>query len=158
MRTCWDEDSGLFWDAWGADEKPLRVLTITSLFPLILEDMHADITRRLVEDHLLEPAEFWTRYPLPSVAADEPAFDPAFRSQALWRGGTWVNTNWYLYWGLRTHGYAEVASELAGRTFEMVSRGGLREFYNPLTAEGQGAQDFSWSALVLDLLAAEGKL
>ncbi|MBV8087623.1 MAG: hypothetical protein JO247_22675 [Chloroflexi bacterium] len=158
LRKCWDDESGVFWDAWGAEEKHVRVLTITSLFPLILEDLDGEVAKRLVDEHLLEPAEFWTRYPLPSVAADEPVFDPAFRSQGLWRGGTWVNTNWYLYWGLRAHGYADVASELATRTFDMVMRGGMREFFNPLTAEGQGAQDFSWSALVLDLLWAEGKL
>jgi len=102
--------------------------------------------------------EFWTRYPIPSVAVDEPAFDPMYRSQALWRGPTWVNTNWYLYWGLRTHGYDDVASELATRTCDMVQRGGMREFFNPFTAEGLGADSFGWSSLVLDLLWAEGKL
>jgi len=40
----------------------------------------------------------------------------------------------------------------------MVARGGMHEFFNPLTADGLGAPDFSWTALVLDLLAAEGKL
>jgi glycogen debranching enzyme len=158
MAKCWDEQAGVFWDLSGAGEQHLSVLTFTSLFPLILEDLDAAVAKRLVEDHLLDPAEFWTRYPIPSVACDEPGFDPAFRSQAVWRGPTWVNVNWYLYWGLKAHGYDEIASELANRTFEMVLRGGQREFFNPLTAEGLGATDFSWTSLVLDLLAAENKL
>jgi hypothetical protein len=38
----------------------------------------------------------------------------------------------------------------------MVGQGGMREFFNPSTAEGLGAVDFGWTALVLDLIHAEG--
>lgn len=158
MAKCWDDEAGVFWDLSGQDEQLLSVLTFSGLFPLILEDLDPHVARRLVQEHLLEPAEFWTRYPVPSVAADEPSFDPGFRGQVVWRGPTWVNVNWYLYWGLRHHGFDEVATELANRTFEMALRGGQREFFNPLTAEGLGASNFSWTSLVLDLLAAENKL
>ena len=30
---------------------------------------------------------------------------------------------------------------------------GFFEYYDPLTGEGHGARDFSWTALVLDMLA-----
>jgi glycogen debranching enzyme len=158
MLKCWDQENGLFWDLWTREEKRVRVLTVASIFPLILEDLDPSIVRRLLKEHLLEPAEFWTRYPVPSVSVDEPSFDPSFRGQALWRGPTWLNVNWYLYWGLVQHGYRDIATELANRTFDLALRAGLREFYNPLTGEGLGAQDFSWSALVLDLLWGEGLL
>ncbi|MEP6693421.1 MAG: hypothetical protein ABJB39_02120 [Chloroflexota bacterium] len=93
---------------------------------------------------------------MPSVAASEPSFDPGWLTQTTWRGPTWINVNWYLYWGLRAHGFGEVASELARRTVAMQATGGIREFYDPRTAEGYGATDFGWSCLVLDLIAAEG--
>jgi glycogen debranching enzyme len=158
LVKSWDDAAGVFWNLWGPEEKPLRVLTSASLMPLILEDLDESVAHRLVQEHLLEPAEFWTRFPIPSVAIDEPSFDPAFRTGVVWRGPTWVNVNWYIYWGLRTHGYDNVASELANRTFDMVLRGGHREFFNPLTGEGLGAPDFGWTSLVLDLLWAEGHL
>jgi len=66
-----------------------------------------------------------------------------------------VNVNWYLYWGLRAHGRADIASELAERTVRMMASSGVREFYDPLTGEGEGARDFGWSTLVLDLIATE---
>ena len=116
------------------------------------------MVRRLVEEHLLNEREFWTPYPVPSVAATEPSFDPLHRTGVPWRGPTWVNVNWYLYWGLRAHGYAAVARELATRTVAMVARGGVREFYHPYTGEGQGATEFGWSTLVLDLAQSEGLL
>jgi glycogen debranching enzyme len=155
VAKCWDAERGLFWDLSGKREEQVKVLTFTSLFPLVLPDLDQAIAKRLVEEHLLNEREFWLPYPIPSVAASEPSFDPAWLTKTTWRGPTWVNVNWYLYWGLRQHGYREVASELARRTVAMQSIGGIREFYDPRTATGEGATDFGWSTLVLDLIAAE---
>lgn len=152
---CWDDRTGVFWDLYGYDERWAQTLTFTSIFPLVLESLDRAMVRRLVEEHLLNEREFWLPYPVPSVAATEPSFDPEHRTGVTWRGPTWVNVNWYLYWGLRAHGYGEVARELAARTVAMVARGGVREFFNPYTAAGQGARDFGWTTLVLDLIAAE---
>jgi hypothetical protein len=153
---CWDDRAGVFWDLYGWAEQPATTLTFTSLFPLVLSGLDREMARRLVEEHVLNEREFWLPYPIPSVAATEPSFDPEWKTDVTWRGGTWLNSNWYLYWGLRTHGYTDVASELVRRTVEMIARGGNREFFNPYTAAGQGAHDFGWTTLVLDLINAEG--
>ena len=155
-EKCWDERSGVFWDLYGYEESRAHTLTFSSLFPLMLDSLDRHMVWRLVEEHLLNEREFWLPYPIPSVAATEPSFDPDYRTGAIWRGPTWVNVNYYLYWGLRAHGYGDVASELAKRTVQMIGTGGMREFFNPFTAEGLGAVDFGWTALVLDLIHAEG--
>lgn len=154
-EKCWDERAGVFWDLYGSSEERAKTLTFSSLFPLILPDLDPSIARRLVEEHLTNENEFWLPYPVPTVAATEPSFDPEWRTRTTWRGPTWLNVNWYLCDGLRAHGYRDVASELARRTFAMVERGGIREFFNPLTGEGYGARDFGWTTLVLDLIATE---
>ena len=153
---CWDSRGGVFWDLYGADEQPARTLTFTCLFPLALESLDRGMARRLVEDHLLNEREFWLPFPIPSVAATEPSFDPENRAQTTWRGPSWVNSNWYLWQGLRAHGYIEVATELARRTVTMLDRSGIREFFNPFDADGLGAVDFGWSTLVLDMIHEEG--
>ena len=155
MAKCWDDRRGVFWDLSGAREDQVRVLTFTSLFPLVLPDLDQAVAARLVNDHLLNEQEFWLAYPIPSVAANEPSFDPGWITNTTWRGPTWLNVNWYLYWGLRQHGFRDVARELARRTVDMQAKGGIREFYDPRTAAGQGATSFGWSTLVLDLIAAE---
>lgn len=155
VAKCWDEQAGLFWDLSGAGEEQVKLLTFTALFPLILPDLDTGVAKRLVHEHLLNEEEFWLPFPVPSVAANDPTFDPTWQTKTTWRGPTWVNVNWYLYWGLRTHGFDDVASELARRTVAMQARGGIREFYDPFTAEGYGATDFGWSCLSLDLIAAE---
>src|SRR5205814_7559635 len=152
---CWDERTGIFWDLYGYEEQRATTLTFTSLFPLILDSLDRQMVYRLVEEHLLNEREFWLPYPVPSVAATEPSFDPAYMTRSMWRGPTWVNCNYYLYWGLRAHGYRDVATELAKRTVQMIGRGGVREFFNPLTGDGEGAVDFGCSALVLIRIHAE---
>ncbi len=155
-EKCWDERSGVFWDLHGYEENRAHTLAFTSLFPLILDSLDRHMVWRLVEEHLLNEREFWLPFPIPSVAASEPSFDPDYQTRAIWRGPSWVNVNYYIYWGLRSHGYRDVATELAKRTVQMVGRGGMHEFFQPYTAAGMGAVDFGWTALVLDLIHAEG--
>jgi neutral trehalase len=150
VEKCYDEHSGLFWDLDGVNEAPARVNTATSLFPLILDNLPNEIARRLVE-HLTNPNEYWLSFPIPSVAANEPSFDPEAKTKLLWRGSTWVNFNWAIYWGLRQHGFIDVADELARRTREMITRGGWREYFSPHTGQGYGAPGFGWTTLVIDM-------
>jgi hypothetical protein len=153
IAHSWDETAGAFFDSYlGRDGRWQRaeVLTASSLFPLVLEDLPSEHAVRLVT-HLTDESEFWLPYPVPSVAASEPSFDETFATGAIFRGSSWVNLNWYLHLGLRLHGYPDVAAELARRTRAMVAQSGLRECYGPRDAAGHGARDFSWSALVLDL-------
>ncbi len=150
VTKCYDERRGIFFDRCGAAETPSGVITVTTLFPLILDHLDPAIAARLVDEHLHNPAEFWLPYPLPSVAATEPSFDPEVKTGLLWRGATWVNMNWFLVDGLKRHGYEQIAAELIERTLNMVARGGIREHYSPFSGTGYGAPDFGWTTLILD--------
>jgi glycogen debranching enzyme len=153
LEHCWDAEAGAFWDLAGPEHRQQRVLTITSLFPLILPALPRPIVEILVERHVLNPREFWLPWPIPSVAASEPTFDPEFATGIIWRGPTWINTNWFLVHALRQHGYHAAAAELAERSLALIARSGYREHFNPLTGAGYGATSFGWSTLTLDLLA-----
>ncbi|MEV0223930.1 trehalase family glycosidase [Streptomyces sp. NPDC050704] len=155
MRECWDAEQGCFHDLDLLTTRREHTLTISSLFPLIVEHVPGPVARRVIDDHLTNPEEFWLPYPLPSVAANEPAFDPDFTTEAIFRGSSWVNLNWYLYWGLRERGAREAASVLATRTVAAAASAGMRECYGPYDGEGHGAVSFGWSSLVLDLIDAE---
>ena len=150
LEKCWDEEVGAFFDLSGTAEKPVRVVTISSLMPLILEDLPRPIVERLVNDWLSSPDHFWTPYPLPSVPASNPKFMPGNPHGFIWRGPSWINTNWFLYHALLNHGYKELADIIATKSIECVEKSGFREYYNPYTAEGLGAKDFGWSTLILD--------
>lgn len=152
LAKCWDPDAGLFWDLAGLAEQPLRSSTMTSLFPLLLPDLPEPIAARLVAQ-LEDPEAFATPWPVPSCSRREPAFRPgAIGEHLLWRGAVWVNINWYLCRGLRRHGRTDLARQIEDSTATMIRSWGFREYYDALTGEGHGAPDFSWSALILDLL------
>ncbi|MCE2469340.1 MAG: hypothetical protein J4F32_02250 [Dehalococcoidia bacterium] len=153
LRKMYSPERGAFFLLEGRGEERVDCLTVAGLMPLTVQRLPADVAGEVIERCLTDAERFRLHYPLPSVAACDPAFDS--RGQALsWRGPAWVNTNWLVWRGLRRHGFDDLAEQLTARTVEMVAGAGLREFYNPLTGEGLGAKSFGWSALALDM--AEG--
>jgi glycogen debranching enzyme len=153
LAKCFDPRTGLFYDLAGQGERQLTTRTFTCLFPLLLRDLPIEVARALTA-HLVEPRAFATEFPVPTVALSEPTFCADRQPGSLvFRGTTWINVNWYLARGLRRHGRADVAEWIEDRSLALVERAGFREYYNPNTGAGYGAEGFSWSALVLDMLA-----
>ena len=155
VEKCWDDEAGLFFDLAGAAERKLRVNTVSSLVPIVLPDLPARVVDGLLR-HIDDPAEYAAPFPVPSVAMNEPSYvTPSDETNRLvWRGPTWMNSNWYVARGLRRHGHVERARRIEDRSAALVEGAGFREFYDPRTGGGFGARDFSWTALALDLLAA----
>jgi hypothetical protein len=134
------------------------VETWATLSPLALPHLPEEIGRRLVEEHLLDPRRFWLPVPPPSVAADERTFSMKDRFLGLrryWRGPTWVNSGWLVWLGLIRLGYNTQAETLARALLAAVAHEGLREYYDPNTGAGMGAEDFAWSALVSEFVAPD---
>jgi glycogen debranching enzyme len=154
VSKCYDAEAGLFFDLAGRREERLRVNTVSSLLPLALPDIAPKIAERIV-GHLTDEREYAAPFPVPSVAMNEPSYAPGVvGTKLVWRGPTWMNTNWYVARGLRRHGRADLARRIEDRSGALVERDGFREYYDPGTGNGNGAHDFSWTALVVDLLAA----
>jgi hypothetical protein len=155
VERLWDERRGLFFDDVRPAGRRSTVSTWASLAPLALPDLPEAIGHRLVEEHLLKEGEYWTPVAPPSVSATEPSFEPGVGRgwiRRYWRGPTWVNSAWLVWLGLRRLGYGEQAARLAAGLGGAVERSGLREYYDPRDGTGLGAVDFTWSALVAELL------
>jgi hypothetical protein len=155
VERHWDERRGLFLDRVRPGGHRPTVSTWAALAPLALPDLPEPIGQRLVEEHLLDPARFWTPVAPPSVSAAEPSYEPDGGRglvRRYWRGPTWVNAAWLVWLGLRRLGYEEEATRLAGSLAATVAREGLREYYDPRDGTGLGAVDFAWSALIAELV------
>jgi glycogen debranching enzyme len=152
VAKCYDNRAGAFFDLAGNAEQPLRTLTITSLVPLALPTLDRAIVDRLLA-HLADRQTFALPYPVPSVAANEPTFMPGNAHGFIWRGPSWINTNWLIGEGLRVHGADDLRQTLVRQTCAMIEQSGFREYYHPYTGEGYGSQDHSWSTIVVDMLA-----
>ncbi len=148
----WNARAGLF--ASTRHGRAIPVATPFGLMPLLTGGLPAAVARRLVAS-LHDERRFWPRFPVPTVALDEPAFDP----NRMWRGPVWLNINRLLVEGLRRSGFAAEAAQLRQQTLGLaMQHADFREYYNPLTgiAPERAAPMFSWAAAsYLDLAMAE---
>jgi putative isomerase len=120
---------------------------------LITGRMPAEIAARLIA-HLTDEKQFWTRCPVPTVAIDDPKYDPLL----MWRGPTWVNVNYLLIEGLQRGGFHDLARELRRRTLNMMLNcEDIPEYYHPETGETppKAASVFGWSSALFIELAIE---
>jgi putative isomerase len=151
IRYQWDPRVGVFWA--NRNGKHVDVLTPFNLFPLITGRLPKEIASRLVAN-LVDEKRFWPRFPVPTVALDDPHFDP----EQMWRGPTWINVNYLLIEGLQRSGYPQLARQLRDRTLEMVSGlADICEYYNPKTGENppRAAPIFGWSSAIFIELAIQ---
>jgi len=148
IKDFWDPQAGLFWAL--KDEKPIKVVTPFNLLPLWTGSLPQEITTPLLE-HLKNPDEFWSAYGLPTVARNDPHYDP----ETMWRGPVWANVNYFFVEALQKIGKMDFAAELRRRTLDLVAaQGDIYEYYNPETGQPppRAANVFGWtSAIFIDL-------
>ncbi len=121
----WSDNSGFFHDSFVRGgyyiDKNLhhcRIAnqTIAGFWPLLAGLASPRQAESLVR-HLSDPAKFNTPYPVPSVSADDPNYDP----QGLyWLGGVWPPTNYMVIEGLKRYQYRALAREIAIRHIEQI--------------------------------------
>jgi hypothetical protein len=151
IEIMYDHESAAFYDVYGPDNKKLKVLTFTIALPILMKEVSKEIAKEILERHFLNANEFDLPYPIPSVAKNEPSFDPN-DSRFLWRGPTWPVINWFLYHSFIAQGFEENAHRLFHSMKELIEKSGFREFYNPFSGEGYGAQHFTWGGLIVDMM------
>lgn len=76
LALLWNEEDGFFYDV---DKKNVqRKYKSSTIFHLFLERVLDPVEdeamiRRIYKEHIKNPAEFWTPYPFPSMAIDDPS-------------------------------------------------------------------------------------
>jgi neutral trehalase len=148
FENLWDPYSGQYYSRDFITHRLLQTPSIATLLPLYAGCISQERAEQLV--HLLEnDHEFGTAYPVPSVPVSSSWFHP----RRYWQGPAWVNMNWLIIDGLKRYGFKEQAAALTETTLEMVRRSGCSEYFDSLTGDAAGAENFSWTAaLVIDLL------
>jgi len=151
IELMYDEETAAFYDVYGPENKKLKVLTFTIALPILMKEVPRKVAHEILHRHFLNKEEFNLDYPIPSVAKNEPSFDP-HDSRYLWRGPTWPVINWFLYRSFKANGFDKEAKGLYEAMKNLIEKSGFREFYNPFNGTGYGAKDFTWSGLVVDMM------
>lgn len=177
-ERMWDEETGFYYDL-KADGELLKLKTVVGFLPLWAGIASQERAGRLMA-HFMDPREFACAFPVPTVAMDEPILgDPPSSAGDMWRGPTWINTNYLIFRGLLHYGLTAEAADLRSRTLREIQRwyehaGGIYEFYDNFAKVeprllhrkgGVGKQggygmgtiaDYGWSAALYVALANEG--
>lgn len=128
-ELLWCEEDGVYYDRLFNGEFS-KVLTPVSFFPLFAKIPSMEQAKKMVKV-LTNRALLWTKNPISTIAQDHPAY-----SNDMWRGGVWLNLNYFIIKGLKNYGFDDVAEDLRVRTLEMVNKwykksGTIFEFYDP---------------------------
>ena len=148
LDQLWDPFASEYFSRDFVTHKLLATTSIAALMPLYAGNISKERAKTLIE--LLENQHrFGPAYPVPSAPLDSPFFDP----KRYWQGPTWINTNWMIIDGLRRYGYNDHADALIESTLELIAKSGFHEYFNPITGDPEGVDNFSWTAaLAIDLV------
>lgn len=133
-RGLWDERRGALFDR-GRDGSTVDILCHNTLRCMYWGAVSRDMAGRFVKEHLLNPAEFWTPFPLPSVAANDPAFRNAPENN--WSGQPEGLTYQRAILALERYGWDRIVTALGEKLIDAVYAGGLRftQQFDPFTGK-----------------------
>lgn len=118
LQCLWDDDAGVFRNRSMQTGQLSQRISPTSFYPMLCGAATPEQARRLVQEHMYNPAEFWGEHVLPVT----PRNDPAFSDQNYWRGKIWPPVNFLTYVALRCGGQFAAASDLAAKSRELLMR------------------------------------
>ena len=104
---------------------------------------------------LTDTTKFSTYIPFPTIAADNPKYNP----RGYWRGPIWLDQTYFAIRGLRNYGYHELADQYTLQVFDRLQglqKGApIHENYGTHTGERLKAPHFSWSSSHLLMLYSD---
>jgi alpha,alpha-trehalase len=173
LRHLWSPKDAIFFNRRRDNGKWVRVLAWSNFLPLVDGLLAPADARRMIQLHLLNPAEMRSPYGFRSLSKSDAAYnnDAIINPYSNWRGPIWINAN-YLDWvALRRYGFRTESRWLAGTLASMLRRdiaqwGSMHEDYNAETGEGLAptvaqspggkfAGFVGWNLLALDMLQCE---
>lgn len=127
----WDPETGFFYDEWLLHDPANRHLAFEGMWPVVVGAATPDQARRVIDEHLLNPKEFFTPHPIATVAVSDSKFE-----RRMWRGPAW---NCMTYWAARgclrygrndaAHRLLEAALDATAVQFQRTGK--IWEFYDP---------------------------
>jgi alpha,alpha-trehalase len=151
----------------------VKAINWTSFLPLLDGLLEPGDAKRMIRQHLLNPAEMRSEYGFRSLAKNDPAYnnDAIIDPYSNWRGPIWINANFLDWIVLRRYGFNDearwLAVTIAGELHRDIEKwGSMHEDYSAETGEGlapTAAQSpggkfagfVGWNLLAIDMLGCE---
>ena len=163
-RELWNEAAGIYQNKfWDGRFSP--ALSPTNFYPLLAGVVPPDRARRMVNDHLLNPKEFWSGFGLPSISRSDPGYRSSERLREglqgsvndYWRGRIWGPMNFLVCEGLRRYGFDLESQALARRSIDLFlgewrGESHIHENYDDVSGDGDNVPNsdpvYHWGGLL----------
>ena len=130
----WDERRGACFDR-DKYGNVINILCHNTLRCMYWGSLSPAMAERFVHEHLLNPREFWTPFPLPSVAVCDPAFRNAPENN--WSGQPEGLTYQRAILALENYGYHSIVTRLGEKLIQAIAENGFRftQQFDPFTGK-----------------------
>ena len=153
VEILYDEEANVFRDVLAENGEMMSILTPANFVPLLVElPIPEDKAKDMIRTYLLDSAKFFGSVPFPSVAYDEPTYNPhkpGKPNSLTWRGPTWMPMAWMMMEVLKKYEFEEEYWFAMNRIYQlMLEDGELHELFNSQTGEGIGIPQLGWTAAI----------
>lgn len=158
-QQMWDEETGFYYHLDKKDndfsyekENDLKREEIIGFLPLWAGIADSVQAKKLVQK-LTDPRKFWRKFGVPSLAADDPYYNP----KGYWNGPVWVEWNFLILHGLIQYGYDETAKQLVDRVAsnmiaQLKKDHQFWEFYSPDDQWAGYHSQYIWAGIINRML------
>lgn len=163
LKTLWCEKTGLYLNKRLDTGEFETRLSPTHFYPLLAKVPTTAQAERMINEHMLNPAEFWGEWVLPSIARN----DPAYPDQNYWRGPIWAPMNFLVYLGLCNYDLPQARRALVEKSEALLLKewrehGHVHENYDADTGLGCGKINsdafYHWGGLLGLMSVLESEL
>ncbi|HSD64356.1 MAG TPA: trehalase family glycosidase [Ignavibacteriaceae bacterium] len=161
-KYMWDDSTGFYYHV---DKKnhsfhfltrDLKHKEIIGLLALWAGAAPKDRAERLVQ-HLINPDEFWRKYGVPTLAADDPFYSPYVDYCCKWNGPVWLLWDYMIIDGLKQYGYKKIADELSDKMLlavvtQLKKNHDYWESYSPDNDIMNSPSNYIWDSIMARVL------
>ncbi len=154
-KTFWDPETQFYYNVdmknnsfMFKNKNDLKRKEIIGFMPLWAGIASKSQAASLVK-HLTDTSSFWRRYGVPSLAADDPYYQP----RGYWNGPVWIQWDYLIERGLLEYGYKKIAREMVDKVKEnmigvLKKNHELWEFYDPDSIWGGYHRTYIWAGII----------
>lgn len=125
LSLLWDNEKGMYYNRHTDTGLLNQRISPTNFYPLLAKSPTKEQAKRMIDEHLMNPNEFWGEWVIPAT----PRNDPAFKDNIYWRGRIWAPLNFLVYMGLKNYDFPEVRKELVVKSRNLILKSWLSDAY-----------------------------
>jgi hypothetical protein len=162
-NRMWDRDTGFFYNLArdtgtfttknNISMKRKEIIGFLPLWAGIASKDQAELLRK----ELTNPASFWRRFGVPTLAANDSYFDPYVTKCCQWNGAVWLLWDYMVMRGLLDYGYRADAAELVKRNlkaviFQLRNNHRFWESFSPDYTQLNSPKNYIWDAIIARMM------